>query len=343
MIALKNPGLLEIDLMTTMGAHVKESESYLGRFGTGMKYAIAVLLRNEIEFDLAIGTNVYEFYTESKTIRGKEFHFCYMRGPSDSIALGFVTDMGQNWEPRQAYRELYTNAVIDEEGGIAYHGPKENSPRPEEGHTMFRIHGAIDTNGVFLREMDKELLFKDERVEIYAGASDHLYYQGVRAKNLNRRSVYTYNIISDCDLTEDRSLCYDFQISRRITSSIVAMGKEHKPLVDKVLNAPEDSFESRLDFSEASYSAKPSETFAEVYHKSPEKQRNSTASSFMTYHIPKAPPTPVTLRREFIQALESIRDDYSITDLKITAETDGQLHVAFEADFFTHQGDNEDD
>ena len=112
MISLKNPGLLEIDLITTMGAHVKESDSYLGRFGTGMKYAIAVLLRDNIDFDLYIGENRYEFYTESVTLRGKEFKKCFMRGPADSVPLGFTTDLGRDWKPWMAYRELFTNCVI---------------------------------------------------------------------------------------------------------------------------------------------------------------------------------------------------------------------------------------
>lgn len=333
MITLKNPGLLEIDLITTMGAHVKESDNYLGRFGTGMKYAIAVLLRNGVKFDLCIGKNVYEFYTEKKTIRSKNFDICHMSGPYDVTPLGFTTEFGKNWQPWQAYRELYTNCVIDEDRGEFYKGEDNSAPYPEEDTTMFRIYDEIETDNVFIREMKPKLLFKNHTVEIYDGESNYLYYQGIRAKDLNRPSIYTYNIIESCSLTEDRSLSFDFQIYREIAHGIVSMGEQQKHLIEKILTAGQNHFESRLDFSEASY-AEPSKSFVDVYRQLPDKKRNSTVTSFMSNWTPSTPKTMADKRREFIEAIECMIPDYQIDGYEINAEAKGKLVLTFSAEFF---------
>ena len=312
MIVLRNPGLLEIDLITTMGAHVKESDSYLGKFGTGMKYAIAVLLRNNITFDLAIGENVYEFYTEVKNIRGKDFHICYMRSCVDSICLGFTTDLGKNWELWMSYRELFTNSVIDEIDGEVYHCSKEDSPIPRDNWTMFRIYDEIDIDGVFLQEMDCKLIFGSESVDIYKGSSKYLYYQGIRAKQLHIESMYTYNIKSPCTLSEDRLLCYDFQVSRQLSKSIISMGHEHKNLIEGILTAGDSCWESKLDFSEARGEVSgPSSAFIETYHTVPIKERNKSSDSLMEYYTPK-PVNTKTKYEQFLDELTSLCKDYEV-------------------------------
>lgn len=313
MIVLKNKGLLEIDLITTMGVHVKETENYIGRFGTGLKYAITVLLRENIDFDLCIGTNVYTFYTQPKTLRGKEFQLCVMSGPLDEVPLPLTTDFGKNWEPWQAYRELFSNCVLDEEEGKVFHGHQSDAPKPEEGYTTLRIYGAIDTNNVFLMETSKQVIYEDEKVEIYEGCSDYLYYQGIRAKDLNKRSKYTYNIKTECDLTEDRSLCYDFQISRAITEALLKMGENQKSLVKDVLNSEQEFFESKLDFTDSYCS--PSETFKEVYHSSPDEKRNSTSNYYMKPHLPAPVISPAERRKELLKNIQLLCEEfYGVTE-----------------------------
>jgi len=52
MIILKNKGEIEIETITTMGVNVKECDSPIGFFGTGLKFAIATFLREGIAFAL---------------------------------------------------------------------------------------------------------------------------------------------------------------------------------------------------------------------------------------------------------------------------------------------------
>ena len=304
MITLINNGLIELDLITTMGTNVKVTNNAIGRFGTGLKYAIAILLREGIDFDLHIGENKYEFYTVEKEIRGKVFNICHMRSKFDKTSLGFTTELGSNWEIWQAYRELYTNCVIDE-GGRVLHGKTEP---PSQNTTMFRIFDEIETNEVFLMESGKKLILSSGNVDVYEGESKCLYYQGIRAKDLyDRPSIYTYNINYGCDLTEDRTLSYNFQVSRQIANAIAALNQSDHKIVNKIINADSEYYESDIDFTYAEI--KPTEAFNEVVLNSKATTRNMTASQLVNRHIPAQ---IVIEKEDFLTAINNLCYEYDI-------------------------------
>lgn len=326
MIVLKNKGLIEVDLITTMGMHVKETDSYLGRFGTGLKYAIAVFLREGVDFDLYIGKNKYEFYTEKKTVRGKEFEICFMQGKYDSIPLGFTTEFGKDWETWQAYRELFTNSVLDEVSGEVHHG--DGGPGPEEGHTTFIISGAIETENVFIREMNLEKLYSNSSIDIYRGESPYIYYQGVRAKTLNKPSMYTYNIKEFCALTEDRQIAYDFRVSEIISTAITSM--EQQSLIRPVLNAEDRYYESTMSYDDA---GNPSDHFIEAYMESPTKTRNYSSQAFMKKHI-KSDPGPTETKDRFFGELRSLVEDYECSINIFDVGDGGSLNIVITGELF---------
>jgi hypothetical protein len=45
-VIFQNLGLIDLRAVQIMGLNAKESKNPIGQFGTGLKYAIAVLLRN---------------------------------------------------------------------------------------------------------------------------------------------------------------------------------------------------------------------------------------------------------------------------------------------------------
>lgn len=306
MISMQNEGLLDLDLMTTMGAHVKQGENSIGFFGTGLKYAIAVFLRENIEFDMCLGEKVYQFYTEEKEIRGKVFKICSLRGPRDSISLGFTTDLGKNWMVWQAYRELYSNC-LDENGEIS-----RSEIEPEDGKTTFRIKLDIDLNNVFLRDQNKEKIYSDSRIEIYEGVSNHIYYRGIRAKDLHKSSKYTYNILEDCTLTEDRLLCYDFQVNGIIGAAITQMNDDE--IIAHVITA-NNSFESSISFGDYGYSG-PGETFKQVVDK--HQNVNSTVYNYINSYTTPEQLSPTARREKFTDELENLCSNYDI-DVSIKA------------------------
>lgn len=302
MIILKNKGEIDIDFIKTMGVNVKETENPIGYFGTGLKYAIAVLLRESIYFCLYIGEMKFEFFTEPKTIRGKEFQLCKMKGPLDIVDLGIATNLGRDWELWMAYRELRSNCM--DEGGEWFEGPAQKG---EAGYTTICIDG-IDPRGVFLADANLPLLFSNDDIEIYEGESDVIFYRGIRARDLEKPSMYTYNIKRKCDLTEDRRLCYDYQVQHAINESIASM--DNKAVIKSVITAGNQYFESKLDMKANSYVA-PKEPFLEVFNQN-SKGANSRVREFVQAHAPKAPPTRAEKRASLLQALSDLCRTYGL-------------------------------
>lgn len=294
MIILRNAGEIDIAVIKTMGVNVKESDSAIGYFGTGLKYAIAVFLREGIDLQLWIGRNQYEFYVEPTVIRGKEFALCKMRGPYDSVDLGFTTGLGKNWDLWQAYREIHSNC-LDENGEI-YNG---TVTRGDEGFTTFAL-ADIDTSGIFLHQMDNELLHKAEGVEIYKGESDWIYYRGIRAKHLDMPSIYTYNVLSECTLTEDRLICYDHQVEYAINNAAASM--RDKGMIKDLVTAPRGSFESTLSMHYYTKS-QPSEEFKEVVN-AYSKTASYGARQYLKAHTPAPEPTRREKKNDLMSQLE---------------------------------------
>lgn len=328
MIILQNKGEMDIEVIKTMGVNVKTNDSPIGYFGTGMKYAIAVFLRENIDIQLYIGENKYEFYTEERDVRGKAFQFCCMRGPYDSSPLGFTTELGKNWEPWQAYREIHSNC-LDENGEVF------NSvaiPR-EEGFTTFAIQD-MDTRGIFLSDLNAKRLFNDYRIEVYEGESNHIYYQGIRAKDLDKPSMYTYNILERCTLTEDRLICYDWQIQERINDSIATM--ENRQIIKDVTTAKQDRFEHGLTMGFNNRVA-PKETFLNVYAENM-KEARSSVREFIVKHAPKEKLTPGQLRDKFRQELD---DFCSAHNIVYDIDSNGYTTLMTSGIFLTEGNDSE--
>src|SRR4030066_94299 len=45
-ISFQNPGLIPLECITTFGLSAKDTANPIGQFGTGLKYAISIILRN---------------------------------------------------------------------------------------------------------------------------------------------------------------------------------------------------------------------------------------------------------------------------------------------------------
>jgi len=73
-------GLLDIRAFTILGLHAKpKTDTPIGKFGSGLKYAVATLVRLGCRVQVFIGTTEYEFYTKQSDFRGAEFKQLMMR------------------------------------------------------------------------------------------------------------------------------------------------------------------------------------------------------------------------------------------------------------------------
>jgi hypothetical protein len=326
MIVLKNEGEIDIKTITTMGVNIKTRDSPIGYFGTGLKYAIAVFLRHGLEaVELYIGKNRYEFIAEPCLIRDKEFQLCKLVGRYDSIDLGFTTDLGRNWELWQAYREIESNCR--DEGGEVY---ESHVVEGEEGFTKFVLSPIPGIEEVFLDNLGKHKIFGDKSIEIYAGTSNHIYYRGIRAKDLPKPSQYTYNILEYCTLTEDRLLCYDFQVEKVINNAIAQL--DNKKVIKRVITSTKEHYEGGLTM-DVDCDVSPKEAFLEA---AKEGRVMRGVHQYIAQHQPKVPMTlkerAEQLRKEIVTFCEARGLKWEIDEHHNTRIKTSDLFQEFAAD-----------
>lgn len=226
-----------------MGLSAKIGEHPIGKFGTGLKIAIAVLLRTGHRVWLhRRGLESVEFTREKAVARGVE----YERIRMDEKTLPFTTNLGREWEVWQAYRELRTN-VMDENGFLSTERP-ETMPQTVfevRGSDMAAVHGKPGT--VFL---DTEPEVTIDQVEFHPGPGEFVYFRGIRVHELDKPGVKTYNILSGVDLTEDRTAkFFGFDIARKVSAAIAKC--DDPMLCFLALGKDENIFERTLSYHDA--------------------------------------------------------------------------------------------
>lgn len=252
-VAFRNKGVIDPKSITTFGVSSKEGEGAIGFFGTGLKYAISIILRQGGSITIYAGMDKMEFGTRQEKIRVDEFTFVTMNGQ----ALGFTTEVGKTWETWQAFRELYCN-TLDEQGDCFV---TDEEPEPAEDETLIIVRGKDFYDSWVNRDaiiLGSEPLHQMPGLDVHAGASEYVFYRGIRALKLSSPSIYTYNISSSMDLTEDRTIKHSFYADHYIRQGLSQLTDKYA--ISRVVVPADGVYERSIDFS----STTPSEEFATV-------------------------------------------------------------------------------
>lgn len=260
MLRFINPSVLDHRSITTFGLNVKVGTNPIGTFGTGLKYAIATILR--LGGTIYISTaddggeiTEYNFTTAEETVRDKIFHFVHMEthiahgGPDGtwSTPLGFTTELGKNWLPWMAYRELRSNN--EDENGLIFEGAGAdttltppctiivvNCPEVEAAHAS--------ASAFFL---ETEPLWTNADLEIHPAREDGaVFYRGIRVAKVSQKfSEFSYNLLNKVTLTEDRTVDL-WSCSYHIVQALQSL--DNQDLAEKIILARDRTFESTFDF-----------------------------------------------------------------------------------------------
>ena len=249
-----NDGEIDVAAITTFGASNKD-DTKIGYFGTGLKYAVAILLREGHGVTLMRGATPYVFATEATSISGKMFDVVTMNGEP----LGFTTELGKNWELWQAYRELYCNA-IDEHGGATAE-PVE----PRVGATLVIVTGdalvKIHANREHYFLFSKIPLFLSRYAEPHHG-SGPIYYRGIQAMEPGKPTLYKWNVQHSLTLSENRTVQSEWEAHWAVTRAVI--NSTDRAVIENVLTCSEDYYESRLQFDSLTISDREHAVFVSV-------------------------------------------------------------------------------
>lgn len=264
MIVFENKGKLDIRAIKIMGISSKDDKSSaIGYFGTGLKYALAILLRHGATVSVVTGSQSYEFGILPTKIRHDNFDIVTMNGEE----LGFTTELGKDWELWMAFREIYSNML--DENGRAY---ETGVFTPEEGNTYVTVNydpfAKIfnDRNKYFLNS-NREPIAVSRNVEIYEKAPDDqlessIYFKGVRVLVSKQEGMYNYNLLSGLTLTEDRTVRDGWSLAWELAHAVVML--KDKALIRRLVTAGRGSYEQFMNFRHADSSASMATFFLDV-------------------------------------------------------------------------------
>lgn len=250
MIVFRNPGLIDLGAVRTMGVSVKRPGSF-GYFGTGLKFSIATILRGGGSITLFCGKEEHKFGVTPTMIRGESFNIVTMNGES----LGFTDQLGKNWEPWMVLRELVCNAK--DEAGEFFKGlePYEWAFGDEETTIIVGwadLDKAYDQRDVLFAEGD--VLLEADGIQIMAARPEgtkHLYYRGVRVYETKGPCRFRYNTTEAQTLTEDRTLASDWSVRYLISKTLLRC--QDREILDAALTTGSGTFEWDLKFEDASW------------------------------------------------------------------------------------------
>lgn len=326
-VVFKTPGQMDLRAITHMGMNAKpNSNTPIGYFGTGLKFAVAVLVRKGIQLSLCVNGELLSFDTESEDFRGKQFQFIYMHNHNrwlrrKEVELAYTTELGKNWELWQVLRELYAN-TLDEAGSTYVVDDLHKEwikAKQDPDHTYIFVHDTdfvqeyADIGRTFLYGAQQSpQQHGDDAVEILQESSKHIYYRGMRVLDLDKPSLYTYNILAKIELTEDRTAKNADDVERIIREHIIQLEEDGEHLIKAILKAPTGTYEQRFNFQSYHYVA-PSKYFmsrASTYG------RSSTNSTVIPFVQRNEPPVVQYLEAPYLTHLyTAIRDgNYELYD-----------------------------
>lgn len=202
-LKIQNDGVLDIRLVALMGGTTKANDQYkIGQFGTGLKYTLAYLFRNNLAFRIYAGTEEVQIHTEIERIREEDFEIICINGQRTSI----TTQMGVDWTAWMILRELWCNA-LDEGNPVK---DVTSQLGGEEDKTTFYIQVDSQIQEV-LNHWHKYFIQGQEAISdntegaLYP-AGDHfcIYKNGVLIyENKEFKSVFSYDL-KNADINELR-------------------------------------------------------------------------------------------------------------------------------------------
>lgn len=211
--AFINKGEVPVNAFKLLGASSKRGDdSKIGYFGSGLKYAIAVLLRQGVDFKVYSGLKEVKIGTRTTDFLNQKIQVITINGEKTSITL----DAGIDWEGWFAIRELYSNA-LDEGGNI-----ETEAIKPEAGFTKIYIDSSGNRLGDVFRNWQK--YFTNKRPSVYednvygrilpkiSGDQNFVVFRkGIRAYDRTYPSIYDYDL-AFLDINESRIAKHTWQV-----------------------------------------------------------------------------------------------------------------------------------
>lgn len=337
-----NNGIFDIRGMLTFGLSAKQDDSAIGFFGTGFKYAIAIILRHHGSIKITTRGDdgyfyCYEFVTKREDFRGQDRDFVFIKDHTtgDHIAANFTTHMGINWQPWMAFRELYCNC-IDEKGTVS-ESYQDGFDTVIEVDCMEILKTLAEKDSYIL---DKDLVpvFETSEIQVFDKSLPYIFYKGVAVYQADTK--FGYNIKSHIQLTEDRTVKEPWYCKYYIQRAMQLLNVPS--MIEAIMRT--DCFENKAGF-DSDYSC--SDIFIETLDKLSKTEKGITESarfllqkhiiknrSFEPFVLTKVQQKMVSRAKTFLSKMDINVDDFRINFVVGLGEgvmgraLDGEIYIS---------------
>lgn len=246
--AIQNNGEIDINAFRLIGASTKRGDNTkIGHFGSGLKYAIAVFLRNNVEFKIYSGLKEVKVSTSKQLLGNQSFDVVKFNGRMTS----FTTEMGIDWKLWFAVREVYCNAI--DEGGLAT--GVVNEIKPEKGKTTVFLKLDGQLNDIFLNwakyfsEKREDLVHMDSNGNKFFHGDRHnllVYRKGIQVlERENTKCLFHYDFYN-IEINEARTIVSDFELQYETVKLLKQQANEQ--MIAQIYDN-RDSYEAKLDYA----------------------------------------------------------------------------------------------
>lgn len=258
-LKIANEGIIDIRLVALMGGTTKSKDEYkIGQFGTGLKYTLAYLFRNNLDFKIFAGKDEVKIHTETENIRNEDFEIICINGQRTSI----TTKMGEEWAAWMIVRELWCNAL--DEGGASRDVVTEFTPVENETHFYIQVdvlfNEVINNWGNYFIH-NQEPLCEVDNYKIYGGGNAlRIYKQGVLIyQDDQQKALFSYDV-KNADINELR----EFKGHAQWEVSWALSKANEKVAAYFLENITEDVYEGAKDMNYEWYQPKWSDAWVKV-------------------------------------------------------------------------------
>jgi hypothetical protein len=214
-IRIKSTGEIDEKAFYLIGASSKRGDSTkIGYYGSGLKYSLAFLLRNNTYFKVYSGYKEIKFTTNKEEFREKEFAVISVNGKPTSL----TTDMGGIGSKNyfMVIRELFCNAIDEGDAEIKVMEVKdERELIPIEDCTTFYFESneefqkIIDNWNEYFSNERQDILYHDKNGNVlYTGGDKKIVYRkGILCHLSQQKSIFNYDLdwvtINESRIIED--------------------------------------------------------------------------------------------------------------------------------------------
>lgn len=230
-LKISNEGLIDLNAFYLIGASTKRGEDgKIGFFGSGLKYGLAVLLRNKVDIQIYRDMERIKLSTRKKNFRGKEFNQIYIA----SKMTGLTLEMGIDWDVWYSIREIYSNSLDEPGSNIEV----VEEIIPEFDKTCFfieinaQIQDLLSNWEKFFSQKREDLVFMNDDLKVFCGGDEYiLYRKGIRCHYRKYPSLFHYDM-KDIEINESRTL--KSSIDDTWHTAEVVMRNANKEIIRKI-------------------------------------------------------------------------------------------------------------